>query len=227
RGPRKRGTSRRSRRAREHRTRRRSGWPRERLLRSGGSRRRLRGSGRPGPRKSLGSWLDGWPWESGCRTRNHRRRCWLRLSFGLGRLVVVRVVQPVVHEGMPRRLLQRSLKSLLGVFHRIRLRLRLRLRRRIAVHREPRQQRIGMRPPLKRLIHPRSTRLRPRLSVVVGTGLLVGLRLEARLDVGVDCRGELLAGVVGHVTPSSPGPSWPSSSPPPSWPGPPSSPQPS
>ena len=55
--------------------------------------------------------------------------------------------------------------------------------------------------------------LRPGLAVVVGLGLLVGFGLEARLDVGVDRRGELLAGVVGHVTPSSPGPSWPSSSP--------------
>src|SRR6266498_864710 len=62
--------------------------------------------------------------------------------------------------------------------------------------------------------------VRGRLGVVVGLlgDFLGGFRLEARLDVGVDVRGELLARMLGHITPSSPSSSRTSCGPRSSWP---------
>lgn len=131
----------------------------------------------------------------------------LGFGYGLGRLVVVRLVQSVVHEGMLRRLLQRGLESLLGVFHR----LRVWFWGGVAVDGEACEEGVRVGAALEGRVHPTGVGLGAGFGVVVGAGLLVGLRVVARLDVGVDRRGELLAGVVGHVTPSSPGPSWPSS----------------
>jgi hypothetical protein len=127
--------------------------------------------------------------------------------LGLLLRLFVRVLWAVVYVGMLGGFLQRSLKSLLGVLHR----LGVRVRRWVAVHGEACEQGVCVRATLQRRVYPSSTRLRTGLGVVVGAGLLVGLRVVARLDVRVDCRWELLAGVVGHFTPSSPGPSWPSS----------------